>query len=295
MSDGEILLTINRKASESPEFSGILSFLQEHCALVSLTGESREDGTPRVEAERASRAKMWVVIGGDGTLNAVLNSLMRFPKSSRPAICYLPFGTGNDFARSIGLNSDEVRSHLDEAFSEKACFPSLAIGRCNERYFINVASGGMFATITPETSGPMKNFAGRWSYFLNGLGKVVTRESIQLGVNGGKREEAIGFVVANSRFAGGGIQVASAGSPFVPRLEFLQVPDLETSELLALGLELQKDRPETSAWPIRQESVEKLRLEFSAPVPINLDGEQILVARAEFEVVPDAVRLFVPI
>src|SRR5262249_47034522 len=82
-----------------------------------------------------------VAAGGDGTLNEVVNAVA--PKECQTAVAALAFGTANDFARATGLID---LSPLD-ALLLAAEGPATAIdvGRCNERYFLNVASGGFGA------------------------------------------------------------------------------------------------------------------------------------------------------
>ena len=55
----------------------------------------------RIVAEEGNNYDCIVAFGGDGTLNEVINGLMRLPK--RPVLGYIPAGTTNDFAAGLGL------------------------------------------------------------------------------------------------------------------------------------------------------------------------------------------------
>ncbi len=57
-----------------------------------LAVEAAQEGYPLV-----------VAVGGDGTANETVNGLMQLPPHRRPAFGQLPAGTGNDFARNVGL------------------------------------------------------------------------------------------------------------------------------------------------------------------------------------------------
>lgn len=286
----EILLTTNDKGLESPLFPSLLRHIGEHCDQVTIPGKDWAVLT----SDRLASLAYWIVIGGDGTLNRAINALMQLPPESRCRICYLPFGTGNDFARTLQLEGKDTLTLLKEAMAPEAFYPFVSVGQCNDDYFINMASGGIFATVTPETSGALKSIAGSWSYFLHGLGKVMERETILVRLNLSESKPYLGFFVANARFAGGGIQIAPGATPFRPSLDYLLVPDMPTTSLVALALELQKETPDISTYEVKTGRLEELDFQFDREVPINLDGEQVKVNRAKFFVHADALRVFVP-
>jgi diacylglycerol kinase family enzyme len=280
---------MNQKGFEAPELWECIRLLQEKSGLVSLTGED-----PDAYLGRIAGAGAWVVVGGDGTLNHVVNSLMKIAAEKRCPVCYVPYGTGNDFARTVGLGEAAPLELLQAALGPGADFLPVTVGECGSSHFVNMATGGIFATVTPEANPAFKNMAGRWAYFIHGIGKLLERETVNVSVNGAEAVPALGFFVANARFAGGGVQVLSRADPFDPNLEFLLVPDMPTKDLLALGLELQKDSPDLSAFPVRVRKVSRLRLAFDREVPINLDGEQVRLREAAFAVAPKAFRIFTP-
>ena len=204
------------------------------------------------------------------------------------------FGTGNDFARTVGLVANDPMATLEAALEGRGTCLEMAAGKCGSRYFLNMATGGLFAEVTVEADPQLKSVMGRWSYFISGIGKLLDRSTITVHVNDGAPEKALGFFVGNAKFAGGGIQIAPDASPFEPELEFLLVRDMPAADLLALGIELQKETPDLAGFPVRRGSVKTLRLEFNEPVPINLDGEQVCVKDAPFSVEAGAVKIFIP-
>ena len=50
-----------------------------------------------------SGRELVVCAGGDGTLNETVNGVMSLSESERPRIGYIPFGTTNDFAKSLRI------------------------------------------------------------------------------------------------------------------------------------------------------------------------------------------------
>jgi diacylglycerol kinase (ATP) len=202
------------------------------------------------------------VAGGDGTLHHAVNALMELPAEERCPLWYLPFGTGNDFARTLNLSEIPPLELIAQALKGEGTCRDATVGRCNERYFLNMASGGLFATITPDTNPQLKSVAGRWSYLISGIGKLLERETIATEVDGKAAEPLLGFFVGNAKFAGGGIQIAADASPFREELEFLTVPDMPAPQLLGLGLELQKDAPDLSAYPVQKRGVKRAAAAF---------------------------------
>lgn len=287
MKRSQVLASLNGKGFENPAFLKVLEALHKEVPIVSLIAP--ED----VREEHLEATRFWVVVGGDGTLNGAVNAVMKVPPALRRPICYLPSGTGNDFARSLGLDEKDPLDVVKDALEGKG-FQKLTVGRCNADYLINVATGGLFATVTPEADPQLKKIAGRWSYFLNGIGKMAERKPFSVRIDGGESVAILGFFVGNARYVGGGIQVTPGGDPFDRTLEFLAIPEMPTKDLLSLGLELQKEEPDLSGFPVIHKKVSELKLSFREEIPINLDGEQIKTTEAKFTVHPEAVEIYVP-
>lgn len=82
-----------------------------------------------------------VCIGGDGTLNEVVAGLCSLPRDKRPPVGYIPAGTTNDFAASIGLPSDPGEA---AKFMMNAKARQMDCGRLDGHVFNYVASFGAF-------------------------------------------------------------------------------------------------------------------------------------------------------
>ena len=87
--------------------------------------------------------------GGDGTLNDVVNCLMKKKRAAKVSLGVFPLGTANDFARGAGVPRDDLPAALRLAATGAAT--PIDIGEANGRCFINVASGGFGAEITATT------------------------------------------------------------------------------------------------------------------------------------------------
>lgn len=105
-----------------------------------------------------------VCSGGDGTLNEIVSGLMDAGTNTR--LAYIPSGSTNDFARSVGIPLELNRA------MEISCYGKLIqidIGRINNRYFIYVAGFGAFTKVSYSTPQKIKNHFGYLAYILLGI------------------------------------------------------------------------------------------------------------------------------
>lgn len=118
-----------------------------------------------------------VCSGGDGTLNIVV-SFMKQKNISVP-IAYVPSGSTNDFAYSLGLSND-----LNEALeiTLKGAPRAIDIGQFNDRYFLYVAAFGAFTKAAYSTPQRAKNILGHTAYILEGIRQISELKAYPLTV-----------------------------------------------------------------------------------------------------------------
>lgn len=109
-----------------------------------------------------------ICAGGDGTLNEVISGLMQNPHPHK--LGYIPVGTTNDLAKSLGISKDPVRAAEDiiDGNSEK-----IDIGSFSGRHFNYVASFGAFTDASYNTPQSAKNLLGHFAYVLQGIKSVA--------------------------------------------------------------------------------------------------------------------------
>ena len=125
--------------------------------------EGPEDAT-RVTQARAGEFDRIVCAGGDGTLNEVVTGLMQ--SKVRPPLGYIPAGTTNDFATSLGIPKVPAEA---AAIAAKDRLQALDIGRFNSRYFNYIAAFGVFTEVSYATPQQTKNIFGRAAYIMQGV------------------------------------------------------------------------------------------------------------------------------
>lgn len=118
-----------------------------------------------------------LVSGGDGTIDILLNSMKKNNKDIPVGI--LPFGTANDFAKALNLSQD-----INEAIENiiKSTPKKIDIGKINEKYFINVASAGMFTDVSQKINSEFKNYMGKVSYYITGIEQALNLKKYNIKV-----------------------------------------------------------------------------------------------------------------
>lgn len=106
-----------------------------------------------------------VCIGGDGTLSEVIAGLCSLDSIKRPMIGYIPAGTTNDFASSVGLPSDPLEAARVIVEGEPR---NMDCGVVDGHIFNYIASFGAFTEVSYDTPQPLKNVFGHFAYLLEG-------------------------------------------------------------------------------------------------------------------------------
>ncbi len=118
-------------------------------------------------------ADVVVVSGGDGTLNEVIDGLITGGHDT--PIGYIPAGSTNDFANSVGLPKN-IFDCVDAIVSGEP--HHVDIGSFNGRYFSYVASFGAFTSVTYSVPQNLKNIFGHAAYVMSGITELANIRSI---------------------------------------------------------------------------------------------------------------------
>lgn len=126
------------------------------------TTQSQGDATRKVR-EEAELYDLVVCSGGDGTLDEVVTG-MNESGADKP-IGYIPAGSTNDFANSLGIPKDMVKAAEAAVTGEE--FPC-DVGYFNGDTFVYVAAFGLFTAVSYQTDQHLKNILGHAAYILEG-------------------------------------------------------------------------------------------------------------------------------
>lgn len=206
-----ILVIINPKAGTLRAAKHLAEICEVFCnagfETTVATTAGRGDAT-RIACERAKSVDIVVAIGGDGTFNEVIAGVME--SGVRVPVGYIPAGTTNDFANSMGISSDLVEAAKDIVVGVPH---SIDIGSFNGRYFSYVASFGAFTNTSYDVPQNLKNLLGHTAYILEGAKDLLSIKPFhvmlknEVGVYGGNY---IFGAVCNSTSMGGVLTLNSA-------------------------------------------------------------------------------------
>ena len=168
------------------------------------------------EAVRASTDTV-LAIGGDGTLNEVVNGLLQGSAGgrSRVGLAVAQVGTGTDFSRTLRWTSDPEsvlarlrrtrRRPIDVGLAEFTAFD----GRSAARYFVNIAEFGSGGAVVEKVSRTTKILGGRMGFLMAILSVMpkYRNTTVRYRIDGGAEHELVSnnFVIANGRYFGGGL------------------------------------------------------------------------------------------
>lgn len=158
--------------------------------------QSATDAREKAQYACENGFDLLVCAGGDGTLNQCLHGVMN--SKHRIPIGYLPTGSTNDFARTLGI----PKSTLDAVkwITNGAPF-SVDLGKFNNSYFTYIAAFGAFTNVSYETPQQIKNVFGHASYVLGGLTQITSLQAKKMRIeyNGNVLEDDFIFgMVTNS-------------------------------------------------------------------------------------------------
>lgn len=245
------------------------------------------------DAAGAGRHRL-VAVGGDGTVNAVLNEVMSHRWPETPLLGILPAGTGCDLLRTFGIGSD--MSQAAARLVEGRPYPvdvGLAIGEWGRRYFLNVASTGATAWAA-RAAHRIPGRLGSFRYVASVAASLPAWRRCEARVEAGRRSfcgQALAVVAANAQFFGGGFNIAPRAS-MVDGLVDLQVITSRRREVAAL---MRKARGgDHLADPgVRRFVVAETRIETDPPWPVEVDGEPIGLTPLLIRLQQGSLRLMV--
>ncbi|QNB45010.1 YegS/Rv2252/BmrU family lipid kinase [Thermanaerosceptrum fracticalcis] len=162
--------------------------------------KNEPDKLPHILAE--NDFAFFLVSGGDGTLNSVLNILLK--NGLNKPIGLLPFGTCNDFARSLNLPVN-LNECLNVIFSGKTV--DVDAGLINEeRFFFSTCAGGLFVDVSFKTHDELKKNFGPFAYYLKALSEVAHMKCFPLKIETEAEtieENVLLFLILNGTHGGG--------------------------------------------------------------------------------------------
>ena len=277
---------------------------------------------PRHAVKLAAEARGFntvLALGGDGVIHEVANGLMRQPDGVRPALGLAPVGSGNDYARTLGID-DWRGEHFDRLLlcervqmdvgrvhgicetDETANGAGDAAGEFTE-YFVETCSFGLDAAIAHGTVELRRKtgLRGALLYGASGLDQFGLRfrhfpARVRLDGRDLGRMRALLFAMQIGPTYGSGFRVCPGADPRDGLLDICYAHGTIPRAVALPAFLSAKDGHHTRLPFIYMDRARRVELEFERPgVPIQTDGERICATRMTVECLPQALRVLKPL
>ena len=258
--------------------------------------EKQDDALKRASILTEGEYDLVVSVGGDGTLNEVINGVIL--SGSHIPVAVISAGTVNDIATYLNLpQTPEQFCEMVRAFHLKP----VDAGKVNDKYFINVVAAGMLSDVGFKVEKDKKAILGKLAYYLEGARDLPKQfmNSFTVRITTDQEtleEEILLFMVTNSRSVGGFREIAPLASTsdgmldvvVIKKLDLLQV----TPVLIGILQGQHVNHPDVCYFQAKDIKIENLS---DQEILVDYDGEQLEEGfPIHVEIVPAAVSIVVP-
>ena len=214
--------------------------------------------------------KYILIAGGDGTVDSVVNAMAKSGISLPIGI--LPVGTANDFSKFLGMPSD-VEEACKQILSSEV--KSVDLGSINDKYFVNVASTGLFTDVSQKTDVNLKNTIGKLAYYLKGLEELPNFRKLHVNILSKEVEfdgEMYLLLVFNGATAGN-FNLATRADACDGLLDIIMFKAVQIYELLPLFIKVLKGEHLDSN-KVLYFKTDYLKVECHEDIVTDIDGEK---------------------
>lgn len=232
--------------------------------------EKKNDAIRIADAFKNDKNVTIFSVGGDGTLNEVVNGLA----NSKAKLGLIPVGSGNDFYRTF---KDFKGDKID-------------LGKVNNRYFINVASLGLDAEIA-NYANKLKDgrFSNKSAYVLGLIHEYFKYKPININIDGMDKDSTI-LTVCNAKYYGGGFKISPQAKLNDGMFDIIDVKSLNKLEIVNLVMKLIKVKHLESK-EVNFYQTDKLSVNSLVALNCNIDGEIIKDTRFDFSIEKEVLNV----
>jgi YegS/Rv2252/BmrU family lipid kinase len=270
-----------------------------------LFTERRGHATELARTALREGARMVVAVGGDGTLNEVMNGFFEDDRPVAPeaVLGILPLATGGDFIKTVGTS----RKLAEAAHTLAHGTPrTIDIGRLQyvqhdgtpaQRYFINIASFGIGGLVDRYVNQSHKLLSGKASFFLATVRASLHYKNARCRItldDGPAIQQPIYVVaVSNGRFFGGGMKIAPDAEMDDGQFDVVTIGDVSMMSMILHSSRIYRGThiglPQVAAQRARKVVAEPV--DAGVEVLLDVDGEAPGRLPATFELLPRALRI----
>jgi len=244
---------------------------------------------------------MIVSVGGDGTVNEVVNGIHASGNMSNSLLGIVSTGTGSDYIRTVGLprRYEEACKRFLRPEKRKVdvgIVEYMKNGSKAERLFVNFAGTGFDAEIVRRTTQQFKNLGGLLSYLCGTVATILMygNKKISLKVDGEETEKKVCTVIMNNgKYGGGGMYTAPGADLADGLLDVLVVGDMSRPKLLYSLPRIYKGTHLTIP-NVSMKKAKEIEIKSLGPkMHLQADGDLLGELPARFRILPSALNIIV--
>ncbi|AQX72859.1 diacylglycerol/lipid kinase family protein [Dehalococcoides mccartyi] len=239
-----------------------------------------------------------VAVGGDGTINEVVNGILTASQDQKTLMGVVDTGTGNDFVRSLGLDGNYLHS-CQHLLSPKHTQVDAGLvtfqkdGRKVSRFFVNGAGVGFDAEVAAATE-HMPKVLGGTIPFVMALAKTLVgyrNKTIDIRLDADDyTRRVLSVIVANGSYFGGGMKIAPSALITDSRFDVITLGDVNKLEILQTFPKIYKGTHITHP-KVKTEHAHFVSITSGEGLYLQADGELLGKTPATFEVLPQALTM----
>lgn len=251
---------------------------------------ARNDGVAFAREGALAGADTIVALGGDGTVNEVLNGL----DGLDTALGIIPLGTANDFARQAGIPLEPDHA-MDVILGRNPVRVDTA--ELNGRRFLNVSTAGIGAEATAETPAEAKEALGVLAYAITGVRKLAALETQEAHFSGPGFDHTcsfLAFAVGNGRSTGGGTEVTPLAALDDGLLDLVIFETMPRREIPGALMRVKRGE-HVGEEGVQYAQLRELLVESASPISVNVDGESLRSSRLAYRARWRDLRIHLPV
>ena len=294
MSEKKILLILNPRAGKckgAKQLFDIIKAVQDSGYIPEVLLTYKNGDARRFACEYGAAVEVVCCIGGDGTFSEVVAGMV--DGGHHTPIGYIPAGSTNDYASSLGLSHVLYEAAVDAVTGTPQTFD---IGLLNGQPFAYVAAFGMLAKTSYSVPQDLKNILGHFAYILEGIYDLrsLRPESLEIDTDDEHIEgDYLLGTVSNTTSIGGILQFKADMNDGYLELMLVSMPS--NPREFAQLVQALSTHDYTACDCITFRKSKKVKITAQNKLPWTLDGEAAEDCREVFiENVPNAIRVKVP-
>ena len=244
--------------------------------------------------------KLVVSVGGDGTINEIVNGIYATGDMKDVELGIIGTGTGSDYIRTIGVSKyyQESCHHLMNPMKKSVDLGMVEFtqnGQPAKRIFANFAGLGFDAEVVKATTKKFKNFGGKPAYLMGLLSTFTTYKNrqIQITINGQTENHKVcTIVMSNGKYGGGSMLLAPNADPCDGLFDVIIIGDVTKPDLLRSLPRIYKGTHLTHP-KVMVKRTNLITISSDEPMAIQADGDLLGEAPARFTVLPSVLNILV--